>query len=106
MVWGMDAIAEVHDAGELDRALKLDCRLIGINNRNLRNFETTLETTESLARRVPRDRIVIAESGITGRADVERLAKVSVMAFLVGESLLRQRDVAAAARALLAKGTA
>ena len=105
-VWGMDAIAEVHDAGELDRALKLDCRLIGINNRNLRSFETTLETTESLARRVPRDRIVIAESGITGRADVERLAKVSVNAFLVGESLLRQRDVAAAARALLAKGTA
>ena len=105
-VWGMDAIAEVHDAGELDRALKLDCRLIGINNRNLRSFETTLETTEALARRVPRDRIVIAESGITGRADVERLAKVSVKAYLVGESLLRQRDVAAAARALLAKGTA
>ena len=105
-VWGMDAIAEVHDAAELDRALKLDCRLIGINNRDLRSFETRLETTESLARRVPRDRIVIAESGITGRADVERLAKFGVQAFLVGESLLRHRDVAAAARALLAKGPA
>jgi indole-3-glycerol phosphate synthase len=105
-VWGMDAIAEVHDAAELDRALKLDCRLIGINNRDLRSFETRLETTESLARRVPRDRTVIAESGITGRVDVERLARFGVQAFLVGESLLRQRDVAAATRALLAKGPA
>jgi indole-3-glycerol phosphate synthase len=105
-VWGMDAIAEVHDAAELDRALKLDCRLIGINNRDLRSFETRLETTELLAPRVPRDRIVIAESGITGRTDVERIAKFGIQAFLVGESLLRQRDVAAAARALLAEGPA
>ena len=73
--WGMDAIAEVHDKEELDRALKLDCRLIGINNRDLKTFATTLETTESLAPRVPKDRIVIAESGIAGNADLQRLAK-------------------------------
>jgi indole-3-glycerol phosphate synthase len=103
-VWGMDVIAEVHDATELDRALKLDCRLVGINNRDLKTFATTLETTESLARRVPRDRIVIAESGITGPSDVARLAQCGVNAFLVGESLLRQADVAAATRALLGRG--
>jgi indole-3-glycerol phosphate synthase len=100
-VWGMDAIAEVHDAAELDRALKLDCRLVGINNRDLKTFLTTLETTESLAPRVPRDRIVIAESGITGPSDIGRLARLGVNAFLVGESLLRQPDVAAATRALI-----
>jgi indole-3-glycerol phosphate synthase len=103
-VWGMDAIAEVHDATELDRALKLECRLIGINNRDLKTFATNLETTEALAPRVPRDRIVIAESGIAGRADVERLARVGVFAFLVGESLLRQPDVAAATQALVGGG--
>jgi len=99
--WGMDAIAEVHDKDELDRALKLDCRLIGINNRDLRTFNTTLETTERLSPRVPRDRLVVAESGIASNADLQRLAKAGVRAFLVGESLMRQPDVAAAARALL-----
>jgi indole-3-glycerol phosphate synthase len=99
--WGMDAIAEVHDKGELDRALKLDCRLIGINNRDLKTFATTLETTEHLAPRVPHDRIVIAESGIAGHADIARLQRAGVNAFLVGESLMRQPDVAAATRALL-----
>jgi indole-3-glycerol phosphate synthase len=99
--WGMDAIAEVHDAGELDRAQMLDCRLIGINNRDLRTFHTTLETTERLAPMVPRDRIVIAESGIATHADLERLAGCGVRAFLVGESLMRQPDVGAATRALL-----
>jgi indole-3-glycerol phosphate synthase len=99
--WGMDAIAEVHDKGELDRALKLDCRLIGINNRDLKTFATSLTTTETLAPGVPRDRIVIAESGIATRADLARLAKAGVAAFLVGESLMRQADVAAATRALL-----
>src|SRR5919109_63592 len=99
--WGMDAIAEVHDEIELERALRLHCRLVGINNRDLKRFETTLETTERLAPLVPKDRIAVAESGIATRADLERLAKAGVGAFLVGESLMRQADVAAATRALL-----
>ena len=104
--WHMDAIAEVHDKDELDRALELDCRLIGINNRDLKTFATTLETTERLAPRVPKDRIVIAESGIASHADLQRLAKAGVRAFLVGESLMRQADVAAATKALLGAGVA
>ena len=99
--WDMDVIAEVHNATELDRSLKLDCRMIGINNRDLKTFDTTLETTERLAPRIPKNRIVIAESGISSHADLQRLAKVGVHAFLVGESLMRQADVAAATRTLL-----
>ena len=99
--WGMDAIAEVHDSTELDRALALDCRLVGINNRDLKTFATSLETTEELAPRVPKDRTVITESGIASPADLQRLAKAGVHAFLVGESLMRQADVTAATRALL-----
>jgi indole-3-glycerol phosphate synthase len=99
--WGMDAIAEVHDKTELDRALALDCKLIGINNRDLKTFATALETTEKLAPRVPKTRTIIAESGIASHADLERLGKVGVHAFLVGESLMRQADVALATRALL-----
>jgi len=99
--WGMDAIAEVHDEAELDRALRVDCRLIGINNRDLKTFLTTLATTERLAAHVPPGRIVVAESGIAGHADLQRLAQCGVRAFLVGESLMRQPDVAAATRALL-----
>jgi indole-3-glycerol phosphate synthase len=99
--WNMDAIAEVHDRGELDRALRLDCRMIGINNRDLKTFKTTLETTEKLAAGVPDDRIVVAESGIASHADLVRLAKSGVHAFLVGETLMRAPDVAAATRSLL-----
>ena len=86
----MDVLAEVHDEAELGRALKLDTRLIGINNRDLKTFATTLATTERLAPLVPPDRIVIAESGIFAHADLERLACSGVRAFLVGESLMRQ----------------
>ncbi len=97
----LDVLLEVHDERELEMALMTDCRLIGINNRSLHTFVTDLATTERLARQVAADRLVVAESGINTRADVERLQAAGARAFLVGESLMRDADIGAKLQELL-----
>ncbi len=104
--WSMDVLIEVHDGAELDRALKLSSPLLGINNRNLKTFETTLETTRSLSSRVPDDRLLVAESGLGSPADLADLARHNARCFLIGEHLMRQPDVTAATRAILANPVA
>ena len=100
--WGMDVLLEVHDGEELDRALTLKSPLLGVNNRNLKTFDVTLDTTRTLSKRVPADRTLVAESGLTGPYDLADLARHGARTFLIGEHLMRQADVTAATRAILA----
>jgi len=100
--WSMDVLVEVHDRAELDRAVKLKTRLIGINNRNLKTLSVDLAVTEELSRALPPGRVAVSESGLHTAADLARMARLGVRRFLVGESLMRQADVESATRTLLA----
>lgn len=100
--WGMDAIIEVHNAEELKRAEQLKSPLIGINNRDLNTFETSLDTSRTLARYVPEDRLIICESGLETPDDLADIARYGARCFLIGETLMRAEDVAAATRRILA----
>ena len=100
-IWGMDVLVEIHDGAELDRALKLKSRLIGINNRNLKTMVTDLATTENLASALPDDVLCVSESGLNSYNDLIRMSRVGCHCFLVGESLMRQDNVESATRNLL-----
>ena len=100
--WGMDVLLEVHDTAELERACALKSLLMGINNRNLKTFETTLDTTRILSKLVPADRMIVCESGLNTPEELADMARYGARSFLIGESLMRQDDVAAATRNLLA----
>ncbi|MCR9114359.1 MAG: indole-3-glycerol phosphate synthase TrpC [Rhodobacteraceae bacterium] len=99
--WRMDALLEVHDEAELDRAAELSSKMIGINNRNLNTFETTLDTTRRLSKLVPVDRMIVCESGLNSAQDLAEMAMYGARSFLIGESLMRQDDVTAATQQIL-----
>jgi indole-3-glycerol phosphate synthase len=99
--WGMDVLLEVHNEHELERALLLKSKLIGINNRNLKTFEICLKTTEKLSKKIPKDYLIVSESGLTTKADLNRMAQLDVKSFLIGESLMRQNNIREAIERLL-----
>ena len=99
--WGMDVLIEVHDEKELERALRLKSKLVGVNNRNLKTFNIRLETTEELTPKIPKSYVIVSESGLFNKKDLIRMTKVNVRSFLIGESLMRQTDIKAAVKGLL-----